>query len=229
MRRMGVVGIAAALLMPGHAWAAGQQDGIGRLDARTTQITMYDFTDCVVRLKRYSTSFDKMMRMMPGDPRFTAAYGKTAGDECSQELVRFPRLTVKMSAEFGTLRDLLFGALYRRDFKKSGPPPGLTTIAPLSLSSEFDGDIATLDPVYRVRRAFGDCVARHDPQAVSDLIVARPYSDEENAAIERLKPILGMCIPKGQTVKLTRNGLREDMSEAMYKLAVAAKSAPPAG
>jgi len=72
-------------------------------------------------------------------------------------------------------------------------------------------------------------VARQDPQDVNDLIVAKPYSDGDTAAIERLTPILGACIPKGQTVRLTRDGLREDLGEAMYKLAVAAKNAPPAG
>lgn len=228
MRRMGFVGIAAALMMPGHAWAAAQQE-MRPIDAKTAQFNMYNFTDCVVHAERYSTTFRKLMRMMPGDPQFTPTYVKAAGDECSEELSRLPGLTVRMSAENVTLRDMLFGALYRRDFKKSGPPQGIATVPPLSLSSEFDGDVAAIDPTYRVRRAFGDCVARHDPQAVNDLIIARPYTDEDDAAIKRLTPILGACIPKGQTVRLTRDGLREDVSEAMYKLALAARSAPPAG
>jgi hypothetical protein len=228
MRGMGLVWIAAALLAPSHVRAAGQE-GMRPLDAKTAQFNMYNFTDCVVHAERYSTAFRKLMRMMPGDPQFTAAYIKAAGDECSQELSRLPGLTVRMRTENETMRDLLFGALYRRDFRKSGPPQGIATVPPLSLSSEFDGDVAAIDPTYRVRRAFGDCVARHDPQAVNDLIVARPYTDEDDAAIKRLTPILGACIPKGQTVRLTRNALREDVSEAMYKLALAAKDAHPAG
>jgi len=225
---MAIVWIAAALMAPGHAAAAGQ-DGMRRIDAKETLFNMYDFTDCVVRVEGDSATFRTMMRMMPGDPRFVPAYVKTVGDTCGDKLSRLPSTTVQLQADPAAIRSLLFGALYRRKFRKSGPPPGLATVAPLTLSSEFDGDVTTIDPDYRVRRAFGDCVARHDPQAVSDLILARPYTDGEGAVIERLTPILGACIPKGQTVRLTREGLREDLGEAIYKLAVAAREAPPAG
>lgn len=228
MRGIGFVWIAMALMMPSQAWAAGQ-DGMRKLDAEAVQFNMYNFTDCVVHAEGNSAKFRALMRMLPGNSQFVSVVSKTVSDECSRELARLPSFTVRMRADIVTMRDLLFGALYRRDFKKSGPPPGVATVAPLSLSSEFDGDVAHINPDYRVRRAFGDCVARHDPQAVNDLIVAKPYSDQENAAINKLKPILGACIPDGQTVHLTRDGLREDLGEAMYKLAVAARDMPPAG
>lgn len=220
--------IAAALLMPSQAGAAGQH-GMRRIDAKTAQFNMYNFTDCVVRVEGDSPKFRAMMRIVPGDPKFVSTYMKTVADTCGDELSRLPSATVRLDANAATMRDLLFGALYRREFRKSGPPAGVATVAPLALSSEFDGDVTKIDPDYRVRRAFGDCVARQDPQDVNDLILAKPYSDGDTAAIKRLTPILGACIPKGQTVRLTRDGLREDVSEAMYKLAVAAKNAPPAG
>lgn len=228
MRGIEFVGIAAALLIPGHAGAAGQRE-MRPIDAKTAQFNMYNFTDCVVRIEGNSAKFRTMMRIVPGDPHFVSTYLKTVADICGDELSRLPSATLRLQADPAAMRDLLFGALYRRDFKKGGPPPGIATIAPLALSSEFDGDVTKIDPAYRVRRAFGDCVARHDPQGVGELLVAKPYSDGDEAAIDRLKPILGACIPDGQTVRLTRDGLREDLSEAMYKLAVAAKDAPPAG
>lgn len=228
MRGTAIVWIVAALTTPSHAWAAGQQD-IQRIDAKTVQFNMYNFTDCVVRTEGNSPTFRKMMRMLPGDPQFVAAYLKTIGDECSSELSRLPASTVRLEANAATMRDMLFGALYRRDFRKSGPPRGIAALPPLSLSSEFDGDVATINDAYRVRRGFGDCVARHDPQAANDLIPAKPYSDQEGAAIDHLKPVLGACISDGQTVHLTRDGLREDVGEAMYKLAMAARDTPPAG
>jgi len=227
-RGIGFVGIAAALLMPSHAGAAGQ-DGMRPIDPKTAQFNMYNFTDCVVRTEGDSAKFRAMMRIVPGDPQFVSSYIRTMANACGDQLSRLPSSAIQLKADPAAMRDLLFGALYRRDFRKSGPPAGIATVAPLTLSSEFDGDVTRIDPDYRVRRAFGDCVARHDPQDVNDLLVARPYSDGDNAAIGRLKPVLGACIPNGQTVRLTRDGLREDLGEAMYKLALAARNAPPAG
>jgi len=129
MRGIGFVGITAALLMPSQAGAAGQH-GMRPIDAKTAQFNMYNFTDCVVRVEGDSPKFRAMMRILPGDPKFVSTYLKTVADTCGDELSRLPSSTVRLDANAATMRDLLFGALYRREFRKSGPPAGVATVAP---------------------------------------------------------------------------------------------------
>ncbi|MGN6376643.1 MAG: hypothetical protein ACTHMG_13975 [Sphingomonas sp.] len=227
MRRLACL---LAVLLAANPAAARDRDDMTPLTSTETQRSMFDYSDCIVRNHGTEPAFEKMMRQLPDDgKRFVDDYVKVLGDQCTKYLSLLPRKTVQMQANPATMRDMLFAALYRRDFGKTGAPAGIATVPPLALSSEFDGNIKQLPQSYIVRRTFGDCVARHAPEAVNDLLLAKPYSRDEDEVIAALSPKLGACISKGQKISLTRDGLREDVAEAMYDLALAARAAPPAG
>lgn len=52
------------------------------------------------------------------------------------------------------------------------------------------------------------CVVRHDPVAARDLVRSRPAGDAERAAIARLVPHLGTCLPAGQEYRFNRGAVR---------------------
>ena len=65
---------------------------------------------------------------------------------------------------------------------------------------------------------FGRCVVRRDPVASLALFASRPESDEERAAITRLRDDLGPCLAAGSTLRLNAMFLRNAMGVAAFRL-----------
>lgn len=189
------------------------------------QTELAGFADCLVSRSSFAKRVAVFLRTVPGSPSYYASALKVADRSClAAAATRRHAATLEMKVQPDTLRDALYPALYRRDFGKVGPPTSVADVQPLGLSTEFDGNAASLPAEYRPARAFGDCVARKAPQDVHALLISKLYSTEEKTAVEKLKPAMGYCLSEGQTVKLNRAVLRAFVGEAMYKLAVATKA-----
>ena len=187
------------------------------------QAELAGYADCVVSRKSFRKPVAAFLRAVPGSPAYYPMALKAADMTClSAAAERRHAAKLEMRVQPDTFRGALYPALYRRDFGKLGPPARLADLEPLSLATEFDGASASLPAEYKPERAFGDCVARKAPQEVHALLMSEPYSAGENAAVEKLKPLLGYCLLNGQTVKLGRVALKAFTGEAMYKLALAA-------
>ncbi|WP_236704411.1 hypothetical protein, partial [Sphingomonas sp. WG] len=148
---------------------------------------------------------------------------KAADLACLNRAAMRTHSSFEMRLRPDSFRDALFPSLYRREFGKAGPVAGLKALPPLRLSGEFDGEVAELPSAFVAGRLFGDCVARNGSAEAHALLLSRPASAEENAAIERLKPAFAACIKERQTVSLTPIAIRATVGEAMVKLSRAAK------
>ena len=121
----------------------------------------------------------------------------------------------------------LFPALYRRNYRKTGPVPGIAAAPPLSLAAEFDGDVAALPNEYVAGCTLGNCVVRAAVGPAHDLMLSRPDSLEENAAVALIALSREGCLLNGQTVRLNRIALRAYLGEALYKPSEAAQLSKP--
>ncbi len=215
----------ATLLMPAQVgeFGARQQD-MQKASARTAAIELANYTDCVVSDRSGADAVDRFLREYPEDNTASASGRSATNLNCMNESARRYPSTVTLSMTWGSFRDALYPALYRRDFGRSGPPAGIAALEPLALAPEFDRDPATLPADYRPRRALGDCVSRQAPQETHALLTAVPHSKAEDAAIAALSLPLAKCLPKGETFRLNRATVRAVIGEAMYKLARAAQA-----
>lgn len=210
------------------AFGAREQD-LQKGSPRTAEIALAEFADCVVADPSKAAAIDRFLRAFPDDGKdVDEAESKmvraTINYACMDEPARRYPSTVMLVVRPSSLRSGFYPALYRRDFGQSGPPAGIAALEPLTLSTEFDRDIATLPQDYRPRRALGDCVARQAPQDTHALLTAVPYSKAEDAAISALGLPLAKCLPRGETFRINRTILRASIGEAMYKLALAARA-----
>jgi hypothetical protein len=197
-----------------------------QLPAREAELELAGYADCVVSHRSYAKPVDAFLRTVPDSAGFYPASLKAADMTClNTAAVRRQASKLEMRLQPATFRDALYPALYRRDFGRQGPPAGIAALPPLGLSAEFAGDPAALPAAYRPGRALGDCVARGAPADVHAMLMARPWSPEEAAAVGRLRPALANCLSEGQTVQFGRATLRAYLGEALYKLARAAQSA----
>lgn len=183
-----------------------------------------EYADCLVADRSKAAAIDRFLRAFPQDGTDIEGVKAATNVDCMRDAVRRFRTDVTLTVKNESFRDMLYPALYRRDFGRGGPPAGIAALEPLSLAPEFDRDPATLPPDYRPRRALGDCVARLAPQETHALLTAAPYSKTEDAAMSALGLPLAKCLPKGETFRLSRTTLRAVIGEAMYKLARAAQS-----
>ncbi|WP_186456753.1 hypothetical protein [Sphingomonas suaedae] len=218
----------ATLLMPVQAGAFGERENAMRKAPRHDAARQTEeYTDCLVNEQDKRAAIDQLLREFPGDGTTSAAGRAAVSEECVRASMRNYQITVKLSYSYEAIRAALYPALYRRDFGRSGPPAGIAALEPLTLSTEFDRDIATLPADYRPRRALGDCVSREAPQDTHALLTAAPYSKAEDSALSALSLPLAKCLPKGETFRLNRATLRASIGEAMYKLALAARTPKP--
>lgn len=204
-------------------FGARQQD-LQKASNRTAAIELANYADCVVAARSGADAVDQFLREYPEDNTVSASGRSATNPNCMNESARYYPSTVTLNLTWGSFRAALYPALYRRDFGRSGPPSGIAALEPLTLSTEFDRDIATLPQDYRPRRALGDCVARQAPQDTHALLTAVPYSKAEDAAISALGLPLAKCLPRGETFRINRTTLRASIGEAMYKLALAART-----
>ncbi|MEG3181248.1 hypothetical protein [Sphingomonas sp. LT1P40] len=208
------------LLASAQVGAFGERErDMQKVSSRAATTELAEYADCIVADRSNAAAVTRFLREFPDDGAKSQAGIAVFGQDCIGR--RFVG-TMSLSISWASLRGALYPALYRREFGKGGPPAAIAALEPLSLTTEFDRDTATLPADYRPRRFLGDCVARRAPQEAHALLMAKPYSKSENLAVDRLKGTLAICLPKGQVFRLNRDGLRAYIGEAMVKLARAA-------
>lgn len=219
MRQSYIVTIVVAVLAS-RAPAVSAQE----VPANEAQIELAGYADCVVTKRTFAKPVQAFLRTIPDSAEFFPASMKAADMTClNSAAVRRRAAKLEMKLQPATFREALYPALYRREFGKQGAPVGIESLKPLSLATEFDGDVSALPSTYRPVRALGDCVARKAPSQSHAMLLATPFSSEESTAVEGLKPALELCLSIGQTIRFTRPLLRAYLGEAMYKLAKKAR------
>lgn len=226
--------IRACLLLPGTlilgamASNASAQQDMTPLPNNQAEVELSYYADCVVRKAANRANVAAFLRVAPDSEGFFPAAMKAADMRCLDDAAMKRRTSkLEMRLQPATFRQALFPALYRAQFGKAAPP-ALSSLPALTYTSEFENGGAGLPEAYRGSRALGDCVARATPQGAHALLTSRPYSKQEDAAVETIKPALAQCLSQGQTVRFSRSSLRAYVGEATYRLAVAAQSSPPA-
>jgi hypothetical protein len=182
---------------------------------------MARFSQCIVRTAN-ARALHRFLRIVPTDPAFQIEGRRLARDLCAP---RVPGGVTRLSFRLNLFRSALYSALYRRDFGAS-VPPDLSSVPPLTFSSEFDGPAADIPAGMRILRALGDCAARGDARSVHALLMTEIGSREEQPAIAAVLPAMQHCLPENQQLGFGRGMLRGILAEALYKLRSAAS--PPA-
>jgi hypothetical protein len=214
---------AAPLMIGSLLLAAGPAREEVRFHADSTasraeaERTMADFSKCVVENRRLRPKAEAFLRLIPETPAFRDAGVRIATPDCMPR--SFLRTQLRFNAKL--FRQTLYSALYQHDFGRS-PPPDVKLIPTLLMSSEFDGDVASVPPTVSFERLVGDCVARADSADVHRLLATKISSDAEKAALEQVVPQLANCVPAGQRTAFSRSVLRGMLAEALYKLRKAA-------
>ncbi len=172
------------------------------------------YSDCLVSSKSGERASAAFLRMVPGSPGWGAAGKKLTTPTCLR--TGFGRVTMRFNIV--GLRPALFAAMYRRRFGKT-PPVGFTDAPALTLEAMYDGNVTAFPRAPLEQLRFGNCVARNDATAVHRLLVARPWSEAENAALPAVTDAMGKCLTQDQTLRLSRSDVRGVLAEAMYHLA----------
>lgn len=215
----------AMLLMPPQVGEFGARiPEMRRASSHESARQAAEYADCLVADPSKTVAIDRFLRAFPPDGTDTEGVKAATNVECMRNAVRRYRTDVTMTVKNESFRDMLYPALYRRDFGRSGPPAGIAALTPLALAPEFDRALAALPADYLPRRALGDCVSREAPRDAHALLTAVPHSKAEDAAISALGLPLAKCLPKGETFRLNRAMLRATIGEAMYKLALVARA-----
>ncbi|MDQ4088367.1 MAG: hypothetical protein M3177_10230, partial [Pseudomonadota bacterium] len=187
--------------------------------------TLAEFSDCVLDRGGRRARAGRFLRLPPGGEAFNEAAERLTPEEC---LLTRGGTYMEMSIRADVLRASLFAAMYKREFARVPPSPELSTIPPLLLRDEFDGDLAMLPESVRVMRGIGDCSARLDPVGAHDFLLTTLGSSEERRTLERVTTALANCLPEGHQLRFTRAVLRGMLGEALYKLRRAAAGETPA-
>ncbi|HEX8225601.1 MAG TPA: hypothetical protein VF605_17460 [Allosphingosinicella sp.] len=85
---------------------------------------------------------------------------------------------------------------------------------------------ADVDRAGLVFQDFGHCVATRSWPATLALLASKPDSAEQTAAVRRLMPVLGPCLPADVNLALTPANLRDVLAEPVYHILTAAPPAP---
>lgn len=185
-----------------------------------------EYADCIVAKQSYVERVDTFLRAIPNTDAYGKAAHKAADLTCLNRAARRTHRVITMKMPPSSFRDALYPAMYRRDFARSPRTASIAALPPLTLSAEFDGDVAALPDSYVPRRTLGDCVARANPAQAHAFLLTRPWTATEEAPIEALKPAIAGCLPKNTTLRMNKAALRAFVGEALFKLSVAAGTNP---
>lgn len=105
------------------------------------------------------------------------------------------------------MRGAIAETLYLETFDR---PPG---VGELPTAARLSSEDPRLVP-YEVTR----CAAARDPVAADMLIRSKRRSEEEVAAVSRLRPALNACARPGERLEFNRTLIRSLMAEGLYKV-----------
>jgi hypothetical protein len=85
------------------------------------------------------------------------------------------------------------------------------------------------DVALRTMSMYGECVVRRSPPAALQLVLSKPASPNESAALAAMRGPLSDCLPPGLTVALDKVAVRGSVALNLYRLAHASRVAPKRG
>lgn len=189
--------------------------------------SLAEYSECVIGSRQGQERAIAFLRHVPNTPEWLAAGNRLVYPDC----LRSPFGQARMRVSPLTLRPAMFAALYRRRFGKT-VPASLAGEPPLTLSRLFDGPPDAVPKQNIAQLAFGSCVARADTAAAHRLLVARPWTSAEDAALPAVTEAMRGCLTDSQTLRLNRSTARGVIAEALYDLssarAAGAATADPA-
>ncbi len=186
------------------------------LSENEADVYLAKYVDCIVEHKTTRTVAAKFLKQVINSKPYFALAAEAAPSSCMS--VDKTGSELYMMVPTNIFRDALYPAFYRFQFRNMPVQTSIKDLAPLSLSSEFDGPLTALPATYRPQRALGDCISRSSPLAAHLLLTSLPWSPQDAAAIDQLKPAIASCLVQGKTISLTRSALRAYIGEAMFKL-----------
>lgn len=209
--------LALSFMLP--AAAAGAQETGTLITRRAAQIdddsptaaqkAAEDFGTCLLSRER-----ERMAKLidLPVDSAeyaklFDAMFGRT--DQCLSDG------TLKISELM--LRGALFQALYRRDFSGDTELRFDPTVQ-TGYRDLYKAELSDKARMYVSLENFGECVSRADPYGVRALVLSRPGSSAESAALTQLHPRLAGCVVQGNQVRFSRANLKGILAEGLYRL-----------
>jgi hypothetical protein len=209
-------------------------------DQQQIRLVARSFAKCVVR--KHPKEAAQVVVSATGNEQLIKNYKRLMDGDCLVSASRSGNNT-EMSLPGSQLRYLLADALVLRDYLVEfpaqislAPPlvhPSRVTEAPVNQGKALSPEklaarqkLFALDAATIVFGKLGECVVRDDAAAVHRLLITEPTSADEKAAFTLLRPSLGRCLPKGQTLKLTFSATRGTLAENFYRLAKTAPVAP---
>ncbi len=178
--------------------------------AKRYEIAMYKYSKCLVNLIKRE-KFTKEYLLIPDNhPDQNIEGNKLIIKTC---LPNGSRLVFK-----GHLfRRSLYTALYNKSFRKIAP-----TNIDIAIEFDYSEEIA---PYYKemgdaqlLLRKATDCAVRKDLNLAHNFVTAKLHSKKENKLKSDIAKPLQECLPKKVRLQLTRQALKGQFAESLYKL-----------
>jgi hypothetical protein len=112
------------------------------------------------------------------------------------------------------MRGAFYLQLYREAFPSA--PPTLPSAA-FDFSGTKGGNLTDDARNAIALLQFGDCVVHQDLNDAHALVLSRPGSSTEDAALNALVPHLGACLVQGSRWTLNRSSISAVLSEVLYR------------
>ncbi len=109
---------------------------------------------------------------------------------------------------------LLIGALAEYFVTERLPARDLQALAGLTDAQQDEMGLAPRT----IHEDVATCVVRREPASAMAIIRSQPASDGEGAAIRRLLPQFGPCLPAGESVALNASTIRVFAAAGLYRL-----------
>jgi hypothetical protein len=157
---------------------------------------LYSFSRCAVRHDPVAAA-----RLLDG------SIDMGSGDRNLENFAEQSTCTQSFSFDNG----LLAGGIAENLLKQHGKIAGLAT--ELAASANAARIYAHSD-----MEVAGICLANKAPADVASLLSSTPGGTAENAALDRIIPSIGNCVPHGQVARFSRPGLRALLAVAAYRI-----------
>ncbi len=210
-------------------------------DIATVRKTFDAYTRCVVR-KNHKAAATVVLSEL-NNSEVLERYSRLNNGECLS-VVGQPSGQAMMAIREEQMRHGLADALVRNEFRETFPKD-IAQALPLThrtrvtdvnepvgfnlFAGADTGNAKAKALAYDFLSRFGECVVRVDPASVHWFLTQKPASKEESAALERVKPLLGRCLIKGEEFKLNLSMLRGTLAYNFYRLAHAPRGPLTAG
>ena len=223
-------GVMIALLASATAPLAAQRTGsrLGKNAApKDAAAAMRVMVDCVV--SRRPDLVQKLFETLPGS---TEEYRLLKISEADLGLCMDNQMLVLDGKELafpaGQMRYSLAEAWVRASRSRLPLVSPATALAPVWFELRLAAVTPTtpLDRGALVLQDFGHCVAVSEWAGTRELLVSKPASAEQSAAIAKLVPKLGACLTQDAKVAVTPENLRRVLAEPVYHIVAASPAAP---